>query len=122
MTSEALLCLEYLGISRNDPSLAAGSKYLAQHLPGSGGITSYYMYYGTQVSFHVQGDLWKKWNEAMKKNLLSTQIKKNHMAGTWNPSDAWENQAGRLFGTSLRLLMLEIYYRHLPLYTNIKVE
>jgi hypothetical protein len=38
------------------------------------------------------------------------------MAGTWNPADNWENQGGRIYATAMKLLVLEVYYRHLPLY------
>ena len=37
-------------------------------------------------------------------------------SGTWDPKDNWEKSGGRIYSTSLRLLMLEIYFRHLPLY------
>jgi hypothetical protein len=66
--------------------------------------------------FHLQGERWRKWNEAQRDMLVRTQEKKGREAGTWNPRDNWEKKGGRLYGSSLRLLMLEVYYRHLPLY------
>jgi hypothetical protein len=37
--------------------------------------------------------------------------------GSWSAEgDAWGGQLGRLGYTSLALLTLEVYYRHLPLY------
>jgi len=41
------------------------------------------------------------------------------MAGTWNPIDSWEHRGGRIYSTSIKLLLLEIYYRHLPLYEQL---
>ncbi len=38
------------------------------------------------------------------------------LAGTWEPKDRWERQAGRIYSTSLRLMMLVVHYRHMPLY------
>lgn len=114
MTAEALLCLQYLGGERNDPRLIAGSKFLAENLPTK--ETSYYWYYGTQVMFHMQGEPWQKWNAALQNALVETQVKEGSMAGTWNPTDNWEKTGGRVYATALRLLMLEVYYRHLPLY------
>ena len=116
MTAEALLCLQYLDVSRDDPQLQAGAKYLAQTLPREKTNNSYYWYYATQFMFHLQGDPWQRWNKAMKPLLRDTQIKEGHQAGTWEPGDQWENSGGRLLSTSLRILMLEVYFRHLPLY------
>ncbi|MDA1014038.1 MAG: hypothetical protein O3A00_06245, partial [Planctomycetota bacterium] len=116
MTAEGLLCLQYLGAERNDPRLAAGAEHLLRHLPKLGRDTSYYYYYGTQVMYHMQGQYWQQWNESMSNTLLTSQIKQGHMAGTWNPTDQWEQSGGRIMSTSLRVLMLEVYFRHLPLY------
>jgi hypothetical protein len=116
MTAEGLLCLQYLGAPVNDPSLQAGVEWLLKHLPKQGSETSYYWYYGTQVMYHMQGPPWQQWNRALRDMLVETQHKDGDLAGTWDPHDQWENQAGRIYGTSLRLLMLEVYYRHLPLY------
>ena len=44
--------------------------------------------------------------------------------GSWDPKgkspDAWavRDQGGRLYVTCLSLYMLEVYYRHLPIYGN----
>jgi hypothetical protein len=116
MTAEGLLCLEYLGTPPSDPRLQSGVKYLLGHLPRKGQESSYYWYYGTQVMYHVQGDAWQQWNLALRDMLVAAQVKTGHLAGTWDPSDQWEQRGGRIFATSLRLLMLEVYYRHLPLY------
>jgi hypothetical protein len=116
MAAEGLLCVQYLGAGRDDPRLTAGVKYLLSHLPQKGGDTSYYWYYGTQVLYHLQGEPWKQWNAALRDMLVATQLKDGHLAGTWDPKDQWEQRGGRLYATSLRLLMLEVYYRHLPLY------
>ncbi len=116
MTAEGLLCLEYLGAQPSDPRLQSGVKYLLGHLPRKGQETSYYWYYGTQVMYHVQGDAWRQWNLALRDMLVETQVKTGDLAGTWDPADQWDRQAGRLYASSLRLLALEVYFRHLPLY------
>ncbi|HVA50524.1 MAG TPA: hypothetical protein VNH11_29535 [Pirellulales bacterium] len=118
MTAEGLLCRQFLGIRRNDPALLAGAKFLLDRLPQAGQETSYYWYYATQVMYHLQGDHWTAWNERLRDLLVSSQIKEGHTAGTWDPHDGWEQSGGRLYATSLRLLMLEVYYRHLPLYQS----
>ncbi|MDE0737011.1 MAG: hypothetical protein OSB47_14410, partial [Pirellulaceae bacterium] len=106
----------YLDMPRDDPHISAGSAYLAKTLPRKNTHSSYYWYYGTQVMYHLQGDPWKRWNDAMKPLLIATQEKTGHQAGTWPPRDNWERSGGRLLATSLRILMLEVYFRHLPLY------
>ena len=116
MTAEALLCLQFMGTPRHDARLQSGVDYLLEHLPKPGRESSYYWYYATQVVYHMQGEPWQKWNDALRDMLVKTQLREGHLAGTWDPKDQWERSGGRLYATSLRLLMLEVYYRHLPLY------
>lgn len=118
MTAEALLCLEYIGVERDHPSLVGGVNFLLERLPREGQETSYYWYYGTQALYHVQGEPWQKWNDSLRDLLLKTQSKDGHLAGTWDIRDQWEQQGGRHYATCLRLLILETYYRHLPLYAT----
>lgn len=116
MSAEALLCHQYLDMPRHDPTLEAGARYLKSVLPRAKAESSYYWYYATQVMFHLQGDEWKSWNQAMKPLLLNSQVKEGHEAGSWPPGDQWDRPGGRLLATSLRVLILEVYFRHLPLY------
>ena len=116
MSAEALLCLQYLNAERSDPQLVAGAEYLLKHLPKHGKESSYYWYYGTQFMFHMQGDYWRRWNTSLQGLILKTQNKNKNRSGSWDPKDQWERTGGRVYSTSMRLLMLEVYYRHLPLY------
>ncbi|HET6880033.1 MAG TPA: hypothetical protein VFI31_07750, partial [Pirellulales bacterium] len=116
MTAEGLLCRQFLGARRNDPAVLAAANFLSERLPQAGQESSYYWYYATQVMYHMQGHYWTAWNERLRDLLVSSQIKDGHQSGTWDPHDGWEQAGGRLYTTSLRLLMLEVYYRHLPLY------
>ena len=68
----------------------------------------------------MQGKYWKAWNERMRDMLVTTQVTKGPMAGTWDPVDPREKTGGRICSTALRLLMLEVYYRHLPLYQQLE--
>ena len=120
MSAEGLLCLQFLGTGRNEAAMRAGADYLLTQLPDvKQGRTSYYWYYGTQVMYHMQGNYWQEWNTALRDMVVNTQIRDGHMAGTWNPVDNWEKRGGRLYSTSMKLLLLEIYYRHLPLYEQL---
>ncbi|HIA17872.1 MAG TPA: hypothetical protein EYN70_00350 [Planctomycetaceae bacterium] len=116
MSAEGLLCLQYLDVSRDDPLLESGARYLSKTLPRAKKESSYYWYYGSQVMFHLQGEHWKKWNNSMKPLLINSQVTEGHEAGSWKPEDQWDNRGGRLLATSLRVLILEVYFRHLPLY------
>jgi hypothetical protein len=120
MTAEALLCLEYLDADRGSEPLLQGADYLLENLPKKGRESSYYWYYGTQAMFHLQGDHWQRWNDAIHPLLIATQSQKGPTAGTWDPRDQWEKRGGRIYATSLRVLMLEVYYRHLPIYQVIE--
>jgi hypothetical protein len=120
MTAQGLLCLQYLGTRRDDPRMRAGTDYLLQHLPQPEADSSYYWYHATQVMYHMQGKHWKAWNGKLRDLLVSTQATQGGLAGSWDPVDTREKPGGRLYATALRLLMLEVYYRHLPLYQQLE--
>ena len=120
MTAQGLLCLQYLGARRDDPRMRAGTAYLLGHLPRPGAETSYYWYHATQVMYHMQGKPWKAWNGKLRDLLVSTQHTRGTLAGSWKPADPRERPGGRLYATALRVLMLEVYYRHLPLYQQLE--
>jgi hypothetical protein len=121
MTAEGLLCLQFMGTQRNDPKMRYGADYVLRSLPErKQQLTSYYWYYATQAMYHMQGDYWETWNERTSKLLIETQQTTGKNAGTWNPIDRWEKSGGRVYATSLKLLMLEVYYRHLPLYEELE--
>ena len=122
MTAEGLLCLQFLGVKRNTVRMRAGADYLLANMPGTAqnsSNTSYFWYYGTQVMYHMQGHYWKRWNVKLRDQLVKSQVKSAGLAGTWSPSDNWETSGGRLYATSIKLLILEVYYRHLPLYEQL---
>jgi hypothetical protein len=132
MTSVGLLCREYRGWGPRTPELAAGLKILGQSPPGAL-HNIYYEYYATQVLHHLGGPDWVLWNEGkdakgkrvhkgIRDWLIANQDKGTnpglaHQAGSWSPAgDVHGAAGGRLMVTSLSLLTLEVYYRHLPLY------
>jgi hypothetical protein len=121
MTAVGLLCRLYLGTGPRNHGIIGGIHYLQQTPPGS--VNSiYYYYYATQVFHHVGGPDWQAWNAKMRDLLIAKQDKgldpkKQHQKGSWSPAgDAHGGAGGRLMMTSLSLLTLEVYYRHLPLY------
>ncbi len=124
MTAEGLLMRQYLGASRGDTDLMAGGEYLRKHLPVNAERDVYYWYYATQVMFHLQGEFWDEWNTQMRDLLVSSQRKTGDSVGSWSPDlpteDKWSSAGGRHYTTCMNLLILEVYYRHLPLYLQLK--
>lgn len=119
MTAEGLLCRQYLGWQQNDDRLVAGVGYLLENLPDwdRSDRDAYYWYYATQVCHHMEGQAWQKWNNVMRELLPRKQEKNGKERGSWNPEGfRWDAEGGRLFITCLSTYMLEVYYRHLPIY------
>ena len=82
----------------------------------------YYNYYATQVMHHWGGPEWDRWNNVMREHLIRTQIRDGHATGSWDVADRHGSLGGRLYMTTLALLTLEVYYRHLPLYQKDRIE
>lgn len=119
MTAEGLLCRQYLGWQREDERLVRGANYLLENLPDwdRSDRDAYYWYYATQVCHHMEGQHWQKWNHVMRDLLPRRQEKEGKERGSWNPEGfRWDAEGGRLFITCLSTYMLEVYYRHLPIY------
>jgi hypothetical protein len=123
MTSVGALCRQYLGAPRRNASLMASVKKIRQ-LPPAMTENIYYLYYATQVMHHMGEDDWKFWNlgpkgdgkGGIRDTLLARQDRggvKQAQRGSFAGND---HVGGRLGATSLCLLTLEVYYRHLPLY------
>lgn len=129
LTAVGLLCRMYLGWEEDHPALLEGVDYLSRRGPDVGGTPKkprrdmYYNYYATQVMRHVGGPQWEKWNEEMRDFLVNSQEKKGHRKGSWSfKSGHSSEKGGRLFNTSMCAMILEVYYRHLPLYQKQAAE
>jgi hypothetical protein len=124
MTAEGLLCRMYLGWRRNEPGLERGIQVLLRdHLPKSSQRNVYYWYYATQVFHHFGDASWHSWNEQIREVLVNTQVESGRYAGSWDPDqDPWGRTGGRIFQTALSACTLEVYYRHAPIYRQIKLD
>ncbi len=116
MTAEALVCRQFLGFERENPSCDEAGDYLLGELPGQGIANDYYWYYATLGMYQLQGEHWEKWNQSMRCTLLDRQVKEGPMAGSWNTDTLWGSYGGRVYTTAIATLTLEVYYRFLPLY------
>jgi hypothetical protein len=135
LTSIGLLCRMYLGWKRDEPRLVNGWRWLKDNAMPGGKTDLYMQYYATQVMHNMAGmsdadddpktkefrDGWKEWNERMRDMLIKKQDQgtggRPHQQGSWAPGgDRWCSIGGRVMMTSLCIMTLEVYYRHLPLY------
>lgn len=124
MTAEAMLCRQYLGWKQNDPRMEDALNYVLQrpikYTREQRDV--YYWYYATQAMHHKEGKWWKQWNEVMREVVPAQQVKDGKEKGSWDPIrpclDEWQADGGRLYVTCLSTYMLEVYYRHLPIYAK----
>ncbi|MFZ5829967.1 MAG: hypothetical protein ACOY3P_07755 [Planctomycetota bacterium] len=125
-----LLCRMYLGWKKDNPALQRGVKWLSELGPstqssGNNRNNFYYNYYATQVMRHWEGEEWEKWNSVMRDHLVNSQATQGHEAGSWwaQSQGSHANDAGgRLYTTAMATMILEVYYRHMPIYRSQSVE
>jgi len=121
-TAIGLLCRMYLGWKKDHPGLARGVQWVSKRGPAKNPANMYYNYYATQVMRHWEGDEWKKWNESMRDWLVNSQVKEGPEAGSWYSNSRWGSRGGRLYYTAMATMILEVYYRHLPIYRQQSTE
>ena len=119
-TAVGLLCRMYTGWRHDNPGLINGVAYLSGRGPSTDDI--YYDYYATQVMFHFAGPPWDAWNSRMREHLIRTQSRAGHESGSWYFGANYGEVGGRLYGTAMAAMILEVYYRHMPLYSEKAVD
>ena len=90
----------------------------------------YYNYYATQVMRQYGGEkgdpqweLWDKWNQKMRDTLVSLQSKEGPTEGSWYlAGDHGAERGGRIYCTAMATMILEVYYRHMPIYQRQATE
>ena len=83
----------------------------------------YYNYYATQIMRHYGGDEWDKWNKVMRDKMVNSQSKAGADKGSWYiGGDHGARSGGRLYCTSMATMILEVYYRHMPLFKQDAAE
>jgi len=113
-TAIGLLSKMYLQSRATRKSFAQGARFVGRTGPSRDDM--YYNYYATQFMHHYGGYPWETWNEKMRDWLVTTQEQHGHAAGSWMPGTRWSSHGGRLYMTTMAIMTLEVYYRHLPLY------
>jgi hypothetical protein len=72
---------------------------------------------------HFEGEHWKKWNSVMRDFLVDSQDKNGHQKGSWHfDGDRHGDAGGRLYHTAMACMILEVYYRHMPIYKKQAAE
>ena len=123
-TAIGLLCRMYTGWDKKHPGIIAGVEGLAKVGVLKNDI--YYDYYAAQVLRHYGGEKWDKFNVELRDWLVSTQSQDPGAKGSWHfPNSASHRgpkEGGRLASTSFATMILEVYYRHMPLYADAAAE
>jgi len=124
-TAVGLLSRMYLGWKKDEPALERGVEYMAKLGPSKNNM--YFNYYATQVMHHYGGEVWTKWNNVMRDQLVNSQVKAGDFRadkGSWSPTAGGHagDAGGRLYETSMSVMTLEVYYRYLPLYKEQPVQ
>jgi hypothetical protein len=120
-TACALLCRMYSGLPKDNDALKGIIAKFDSTGPSS--TNTYYNYYATQVMKQVGGTEWDRWNEKMRDQLLGMQMQTGPSAGSWYWNDGHSTeQGGRFYTTCMATMILEVYYRYLPIYSEQKEE
>lgn len=103
------------GRTREARSIEMAVEYLGEKGPSNNDL--YFNYYATQLMFQYGGPPWQAWNYHMRDYLVRTQEIQGHAAGSWWFDGDYSNDiGGRLYTTCMSCLILEVYYRYLPVY------
>ncbi len=124
MVAVGLLSQQFLGFPNDRRTARRQIEIILGNPPQWGRMTLrdrghsiYYWYHATLAMFQVGDDAWAQWNPQMKEALLTQQRQGGCSDGSWDvPNNQWARFGGRVYVTALNILMLEVYYRYLPLY------
>ncbi len=125
MSAVGLLARIFIDKKKGDANMAKAATILAGDLPkwdpkaDKPTVDYYYWYYGTLALFQydgANGASWKKWNKPVTDALANNQrVKKDGCKdGSWDTDlvDRWAYAGGRVYGTAINVLTLEVWYRY----------
>jgi hypothetical protein len=114
----------YTGWDKSHPGVIKGVEAIS-----GGGVNErdiYYNYYAAQVLRHFGGPEWDKFNAELRDWLVKNQATDGGERGSWHfpnsISHRGPNEGGRLASTAFATMILEVYYRHMPLYADAAAE
>jgi hypothetical protein len=133
MTAVGLLCRIFIDKKKGDPRMGKAAAILTQDLPkwdpnnAHPTVDYYYWYYSTLALFQFDGPSgpsWRKWNTCMAEALCKNQhVRKDGcLDGSWDADvDRWTKcGGGRVCGTAMNILTLEVYYRYASVFGSEK--
>jgi hypothetical protein len=113
-TSIGLLCRMYLGWNQDHQALMDGV------VPGrDGSLEDGHVLQLLRHAGHApdRGLLLGGLEQEMRDYLINTQVKEGPAKGSWYfRGGHGAERGGRLYNTSLATMILEVYYRHMPIY------
>ena len=122
-TAVGALCQQFLGHADDKRIKKALDYYKDKKVdwanpPAAGPWSALYAwYYATQAMFQGGGAYWEHWNKEISRALVKAQSSDGH----WDvPGKGAEASYGLVYSTTLCCLMLEVYYRYLPLYQEME--
>lgn len=116
MTAEGLFIQLALGTPRDDPRTRGALAFLRDYPPTwEPEPNAYYWHFATLALFHVQGEPWVRWHEALTAELLRHQERRGKPAGSWPPDGKQAAVGGRVYQTALCTLLLEASGTLLPM-------
>jgi hypothetical protein len=113
-TAIGLCMLMYLGQSPHYTPYTMALDKMARN--GPKGTDVYHDYYATMALHNARHPSWDDWHRPLRDHLVRTQAVAGHERGSWHFKDVHGDAGGRLYTTAMAALILEVYYRHLPLY------
>ncbi|TWU21574.1 hypothetical protein Pla52o_37610 [Novipirellula galeiformis] len=117
-TAIGLTMLLYLGKPPSELPMDRALTAMAKRGPLLTNV--YHDYYGTLALHHSRHPGWTRWNTQLRDHLVRTQATRGHEAGSWHFKDEYGDVGGRLYTTAMAAMILEVYYRYLPLYAEIE--
>jgi hypothetical protein len=119
-----VLCQQFLGQGgdqRIKPALDLILKQKPDWNKSSASWLMYFWYYANQAMFQGGGAYWRQWHWSMSDAMLKSQSPDGH----WDapPRSAEEmkyGENGHAYTTAMGCLILEVYYRYLPLYKQLE--
>ena len=120
-TAIGVLCQQFMGHGddkRIKPALDFLKDQKADWAKTKSAYVLYGWYYQTQAMFQGGGAYWEYWNHQIRDTMVKSQADDGH----WPlpPQSEWElksvGNSSPVYSTALGCLILEVYYRYLPIY------
>ncbi|GIW70727.1 MAG: hypothetical protein KatS3mg102_0269 [Planctomycetota bacterium] len=109
LTAAGMAVLQGAG-EYNSPELVRALEYLRAHMEISARQPhfEYTHFYAAQALFQVGGSDWERYFPRVREEIIAQQSR----------DGSWPSSYGRAYGTAMALLVLELPFRYLPIYTR----